>query len=93
MRKSVYAVAEKGWVSQPDENKRGRAVMVLDHDDCKDKTEAEIQQIRVEKQSKKELEVATYIGNTFLEWQRQGMRSCPITTSMLVLDSLNNFGL
>jgi hypothetical protein len=45
------------------------AVMGPDNDLFVGKTEAEIAKIRVEEQNKKELTVATYIGNTFLEFQ------------------------
>ena len=53
-------------------------VMGPNHDRFVGKREAKIAKIRVEEQDKQETAVATYIGNTSLEWQRQGMRSCPI---------------
>ena len=53
-------------------------IMGPSHGDLQGKTDEEIVSIKAKKQQDKELEVATYIGNTFLEWQRQGMRSCPI---------------
>ena len=43
-------------------------VMGPDHDLFVGKTEAKIAKIRVEEQDKQEVEVATYIGNAFLQY-------------------------
>ena len=56
------------------------------------KTEVEIAKIRVKEQDKQEVAVATYIGNTFLQYQGRRVICAPYMLKyVLVVNSLNNF--
>jgi hypothetical protein len=66
-------------------------VMGGDNDLFVCKTEAEITKIRVEEQVQKELAVATYIGDTFLEFQDGRVVCAPYMFQYVGPNSLNNF--
>jgi hypothetical protein len=63
-----------------------------DHNKFVGKSEAEIAKIRVKEQQKQETTVATYIGNTFLQYQDRRIICAPYMFKyVLVVNSLNNF--
>ena len=67
-------------------------VMGPDHEKFVGKSEAEIAKIRVKEQHKQKTAVATYIGNTFLQYQDWRIICAPYMFKyVLVVNSLNNF--
>jgi len=67
-------------------------VMGPNHDKFVGKREAKIAKIRVEEQDKQETAVATYIGNTSLQYQDSRIICAPYMFKyVLVVNSLNNF--
>ena len=67
-------------------------VMGPDHGKFVGKSEAEIVKIRVQEHQKQETAVATYIGNTFLQYKDRRIICAPYMFKyMLFVNSVNNF--
>ena len=67
-------------------------VMGPDHDKFVGKSEVEIVKISVKEQQKQETAVATYIGNTFLQYKDRRIICAPYMFKyVFVVNSLNNF--
>ena len=67
-------------------------VMGPDHEKFVGKGKTEIAKIRVKEQQKQETAVATYIGNTFLQYKDRRIICAPYMFKyMLFVNSVNNF--